>query len=49
MATEKLNKAQKEVAYWKERYKNASSNLGKWYCQIRIDKATEKISTKKKK
>lgn len=42
-----LNKANKpineKIKYWKERYKNASSNMGKWYCQIRIDKLTKKL------
>lgn len=32
-----------EIEYWKEKYANASSNMGKWYCQIRIDKAKEKL------
>lgn len=34
---------QKEIDEWKEKYKNASSNMGKWYCQIRIDKLTKKL------
>jgi hypothetical protein len=42
-----LNKAnapiQKEIEEWKQRYKDASSNMGKWYCQIRIDKLTKKL------
>ena len=42
-----INKAnapiQKEINEWKEKYKNASSNMGKWYCQIRIDKLTKKL------
>ncbi len=42
-----INKAnapiQKEIDEWKEKYKNASSNMGKWYCQIRIDKLTKKL------
>ena len=36
-----LNKANAKtlqgIKYWEERYANASSNMGKWYCQIRID------------
>lgn len=41
---EKFNKPiNKEIKYWEERYKNASSWLGKWYCQIRIDKLKEKL------
>ena len=42
-----LNKANapilEEIEHWKENYKNASSNMGKWYCQIRIDKLTKKL------
>jgi len=42
-----INKAnapiQEEIDEWKENYKNASSNMGKWYCQIRIDKLTKKL------
>jgi hypothetical protein len=42
-----LNKANapilEEIKHWKENYKNASSNMGKWYCQIRIDKLTKKL------
>ena len=33
-ANEKTNKA---IKYWEERYANSSGNMGKWYCQIRID------------
>ncbi len=42
-----LNKANqpinKKIEYWKERYANASSNMGKWYCQIRINKLKKKL------
>ena len=42
-----LNKANKpindKIKYWQERYKNASSNMGKWYCQIRIDRYKAKL------
>jgi hypothetical protein len=42
-----LNKANKpikdKINYWKYRYDNASSWLGKWYCQIQIDKYKEKL------
>jgi hypothetical protein len=42
-----LNKAnrpiQKKIDYWKKRYDNASSWLGKWYCQIQIDKYKGKL------
>jgi hypothetical protein len=41
---EKKNaKTNKGIKYWEKRYANASSWLGKWYCQIRIDKLKEKI------
>ncbi len=41
---EKFNKPiNKEIKYWEEKYKNASSWLGKWYCQIRIDKLKAKL------
>lgn len=33
----------KEIEEWKEKYKNASGNMGKWYCQIRIDKLKKKL------
>ena len=42
-----LNKAnkpiKKQIKYWQERYANASSNMGKWYCQIRIDRLKAKL------
>jgi hypothetical protein len=42
-----LNKANapiyKEIKEWKERYDNASSWLGKWYCQLRIDKFKKQL------
>ena len=31
------------IKYWKGRYDNASSWLGKWYCQIRIDRLKKKL------
>lgn len=37
------NPIQKKIEYWKDRYNNASSNMGKWYCQIRIDRYREKL------
>ncbi len=41
---EKANaKTNKGIKYWEGRYKNASSWLGKWYCQIRIDKLKAKL------
>ena len=39
-ANAKTNKA---IKYWEERYANASSNMGKWYCQIRIDRLRKKL------
>jgi hypothetical protein len=39
-ANEKTNKA---IKYWEERYANASGNMGKWYCQIRIDILKKKL------
>jgi hypothetical protein len=41
---EKANaKTNKGIKYWEERYANASSNMGKWYCQIRIDLLKKKL------
>jgi hypothetical protein len=36
-------KTNKGIKYWQERYVNASSNMGKWYCQIRIDRLRKKL------
>ena len=33
----------KKIKYWQERYDNASSWLGKWYCQTQIDKFKKKL------
>lgn len=42
-----LNKANrpinKKIKEWQERYDNASSNMGKWYCQLQIDKWKKKL------
>ena len=42
-----LNKANrpinKKIKLWEEKYTNASSWLGKWYCQIQIDKLKKKL------
>ncbi len=42
-----INKANKpifkKIEHWEKRYAEASSWLGKWYCQIRIDKYKEKL------
>ena len=41
---EKFNKPiNKKIKYWEDRYNEASSWLGKWYCQIRIDKERAKL------
>ena len=41
---EKVNaKTNKGIKYWEERYKNASGNMGKWYCQIRINRLIKKL------
>ena len=41
---EKANaKTNKGIKYWQERYDNASSNMGKWYCQIRINRLRKKL------
>jgi hypothetical protein len=33
----------KRIENWEKKYDEASSWLGKWYCQIRIDKERAKI------
>ena len=42
-----LNKANAKtnqgIKYWEERYDNASGNMGKWYCQIRINRLKKKL------
>lgn len=42
-----LNKAnrpiKKQIKRWEKKYAEASSWLGKWYCQIRIDKLKKKL------
>ena len=41
---EKANaKTNKGIKYWEERYANASGNMGKWYCQIRINRLMKKL------
>jgi hypothetical protein len=41
---EKANKKTNEgIKYWEERYDNASGNMGKWYCQIRINRLKKKL------
>jgi hypothetical protein len=36
-------KTNQGIKYWKNRYDNASGNMGKWYCQIRIDLLKKKL------
>jgi hypothetical protein len=42
-----INKANKpikrKIKQWEKKYAEASSWLGKWYCQIRIDKLKAKL------
>lgn len=41
---EKHNKPiYKKIEQWEKKYDEASSWLGKWYCQIQIDKAKQKL------
>lgn len=41
---EKANRKTNEgIKYWEERYANASGNMGKWYCQIRINRLKKKL------
>jgi hypothetical protein len=41
---EKANaKTNQGIKYWEERYANASGNMGKWYCQIRINNLKKKL------
>jgi hypothetical protein len=41
---EKVNaKTNQGIKYWEERYANASGNMGKWYCQIRINRLIKKL------
>jgi hypothetical protein len=41
---EKVNaKTNQGIKYWKERYANASGNMGKWYCQVRINILKKKL------
>jgi len=42
-----INKANRpifdKIAEWEKRYANASSNMGKWYCQLQINKWKKKL------
>jgi hypothetical protein len=33
----------KKIDKWQKKYDEASSNMGKWYCQIQIDKLKRKL------
>ena len=36
-------KTNQGIKYWEERYKNASGNMGKWYCQVRLNRLYKKL------
>ena len=36
-------KTDQGIKYWEKRYANASGNMGKWYCQIRINILKKKL------
>jgi hypothetical protein len=42
-----INKANapifRKIEEWEKNYANASSNMGKWYCQLQIDKWKKKL------
>jgi hypothetical protein len=41
---EKINKPiNKKIKLWEGKYAEASSWLGKWYCQVQIDKLKKKL------
>ena len=41
---EKFNKPiHAKIKSWQEKYDNASSWMGKWYCQLQIDKYRNKL------
>lgn len=46
-----LNKANapilRKIVEWEKKYKNASSNMGKWYCQIMINRLKIKLQSYK--
>ena len=45
MLEKKNAKTNQGIKYWEEKYKNASSWLGKWACQTKIDKLKKKLHT----
>ena len=41
---EEANKKTNEgIRYCEERYNNASGNMGKWYCQVRLNRLYKKL------
>jgi hypothetical protein len=41
---EEANKKTNEgIRYWEERYNNASGNMGKWHCQVRLNRLYKKL------
>ena len=44
-----INKANapifRKIEEWEKKYANASSNMGKWYCQLQIDKWKKKLNS----
>ena len=36
-------KTNQGIKYWEDKYNNASSWIGKWACQIKIDKLQKKL------
>ena len=43
MLNKSNRRVQKKINEWKKNYDNASSWLGKWYCQIQLDKLYKKL------
>jgi len=37
----------RKIVEWEKKYKNASSNMGKWYCQIMINRLKMKLQSYK--
>ena len=44
MLNKSNRRVQKKINEWKKKYDNASSWLGKWYCQIQLDKLYKKLN-----
>jgi len=43
MLSKANTKTNQGIKYWEEKYKNASSWIGKWACQTKIDKLKKKL------